>query len=194
MKLTVFSIIMVLTNVLFGYSQENNYNKKNVNDRHIQGLYAEIGFGSSKSYFQATRLGLNFRAKNNWHINLDYDGYVNDEVYPLQINSYLLGDVSLRLGKQYRKGIWLYGATIGPSYFFKNRVTNVRNFVIADFAFSSTIGLSPKISIVATPTKWLGLGVSYNYNLNSIENTNLLWFSVYLGKMRFKLKDYQKLN
>ena len=185
---------MVLSNVLVGYSQETNYNKKNVNDRHIQGLYAEIGFGSSKSYFQATRLGLNFRAKNNWHINLDYDGYVNDEVYPLQINSYLLGDVSLRLGKQYRKGIWLYGATIGPSYFFKNRVTNVRNFVIADFAFSSTIGISPKVSIIATPTKWLGLGVSYNYNLNSIESTNLLWFSVYLGKMRFKLKDYQKIN
>jgi hypothetical protein len=181
-------------NVIFSFSQELTYIKKNVNDRHIQGLFAEIGFGNSKSYFQATRLGLNFRAKNNWHINLDYDGYVNDVLYPLQINSYLLGDISLRLGKQYRRGIWLYGATIGPSYFFKNRVTNVRNFIIADFAFSSTIGLSPKVSLIATPTKWLGFGVSYNYNLNSIESTNLLWFSVYLGRMRFKLKDYQRLN
>lgn len=194
MKLIVLIIFIFSSCTLYVFSQETNYNKKNVNDRHLQGLYAEIGFGSSRSYFQATRLGLNFRAKNNWHINFDFDGYVNDVVYPLQINSYLLGDFSLRLGKQYRKGIWLYGATIGPSYFYKNRVTNVRNFVLADFAFSSTIGLSPKVSIIATPTKWLGLGVSYNYNLNSIESTNLLWFSVYLGKMRFKLKDYQKIN
>lgn len=175
------------------YSQDKNFNNKNVNNKKLQGLYTEIGFGISKTYFSATRLGLNFRTKNNWLINLDYDGYVNDEIYPIKINTYLLGDISLRLGKQYRRGIWLYGAGIGPSYFFKNRVTNVRNIVIADFDYSSTIGISPKVSIIATPTRWLGLGISYNYNLNAIENTNLLWFSIYLGKMRYKLKDYQNI-
>lgn len=169
------------------------FKERNVNTKVIQGIYMEIGFGISPKYVSATRLGLNFRSKKNWQINLDYDGYVNEEFYPIKINTYLLGDISLRLGKQYRKGIWLYGAAIGPSYFFKNRVTNVRNFVIADFDFSSTIGISPKVSIIAAPTRWLGLGISYNYNLNAIESTNLLWFSIYLGKMRYKLKDYQNI-
>lgn len=176
------------------FSQKSQFKERDVNIKIIQGIYMELGFGSSSSYVSATRLGLNFRTKNNWHLNLDFDTYVNDEFYPIKINSYLIGDLTLRLGKQYRKGIWLYGAAIGPSYFFKNRVTDVRNFVIADFDFSSTIGVSPKVSIIAVPTRWLGLGISYNYNLNAIESTNLLWFSIYLGKMRYKLKDYQNIN
>jgi hypothetical protein len=194
MKKIIFFIYLIFVISTNSFSQKTQFKERDVNTNVIQGIYMELGFGNSFSYVSATRLGLNFRTKNNWHLNLDFDTYVNDEFYPIKINSYLLGDLSLRLGKQYRKGIWLYGAAIGPSYFFKNRVSDVSNFVVADFNFSSTIGISPKVSIIAVPTRWFGLGISYNYNLNAIESTNLLWFSIYLGKMRYKLKDYQIIN
>lgn len=165
--------------------------KKEVNERYMHGLYMEVGFSVSRFYKQGTKLGLNYRSRQNWHINLELETHVNDKAYPLLIGTYLAGNATLRLGKQYRKGIWLYGASVGPSYFFKNQVIGISNFIFPDFSLSGAVGVSPKVSLIATPTRWLGLGLSYDYNLNSIENTGLLWFSVYLGRMRFRLSDYK---
>jgi hypothetical protein len=172
-------------------AQVNSVAKKNISEKKIQLFALDIGGSNSKVYFGEIHLGLNLKTQKNWNLNFEYNRFLNDDLYPLTINSYLISDVSLRFGKLYRKGIWLYGANIGPSYVLKNKVNNLSNIFDPEYETKTTIGLSPKITLIVAPLSWLGMGVSYNYNFNSIQTTNMLWLSLYIGRVRFKLKKYQ---
>lgn len=173
------------------YAQISDTKIKFVADKKIQSFTFDFGFGNVNKFSSAYRLGLNVRTKNNWNYNLDYDDFISDDLYPFIDQSYLINDISIRFGKLYRKGIWLYGAGIGPSYFLKNTVLDANNFLSPKVLHETTIGLSPKINIILAPLPWFGIGVSYNYNLNTIQSTNMLWFSIYTGRLRFKLKKYK---
>lgn len=166
-----------------------------VSEKKIQSLTFDFGFGKVKSNPNSTAsalsVGLNFRTIKNWNYNLEYSNYISDDFYPFVDNSYLINDLSLRIGKLYRKGIWLYGIGVGPSYFLKSTVLNTTNFLSPRMLNETTIGLSSKANLILAPLPWIGFGVSYRYNMNLIQSTNMLWFSIYTGRLRFKLKKYK---